>query len=114
MKPKRKAVIKIGVYKITCSNNGRIYFGSSTTIPNRMYSHRTLLRSGRHHVSELQADFNTYGEKSFIFEVVKLCSKSEMVDLEKTYIRKNIGKVYNHNAIRQTRLEALSLRKKVN
>lgn len=60
---------KQGIYKITCIVNGKIYIGKSIDIDNRMYEHKTSLKSNRHANKKLQADYNKYGIDNFIFEI---------------------------------------------
>ena len=80
--------MKTGVYRITCSENGRIYIGSSKDIMRRWRNHKSDLRHGQHHSPDLQRDFNQYGLTAFKFEILKECSYSEAKAIEIEFIEK--------------------------
>lgn len=61
---------QIGIYKITCKGNNKIYIGSSKNIKYRWQVHLSELRGNRHHSTYLQRSFNKYGEESFEFSVL--------------------------------------------
>ena len=63
----------IGIYQITNLENGKIYIGASSNIKNRWHRHIGALRRNNHTISELQNDYNNYGEKSFIIDMFQLC-----------------------------------------
>lgn len=79
----------IGIYKITCIGNGKIYIGQSTNIETRWKDHIRRLKTGKHDNQHLQNAFNKYGDKSFIFEVIEECDNNfdELNRLEIKYIR---------------------------
>jgi predicted GIY-YIG superfamily endonuclease len=88
----------IGLYTITCLANGRMYIGSSSDVMNRIYGHKSRLRSGVHQVTELQADFERYGEWQFTFSIQELCNDIELaVALEMVAVlrAKNTKALYN-------------------
>lgn len=70
-----------GIYRITCTANGKYYIGSSIKMSVRCSLHRIFLRKGEHHCHHLQRCWNKYGEGAFRFEVVLICE--EAVRLEK-------------------------------
>ena len=59
------------IYKITNKENNKIYIGSSFNIEKRKNAHFNALRNGKHHSIHLQRAYNNYGEKAFVFTVVK-------------------------------------------
>ena len=59
------------IYKIINTTNGKFYVGSTTNTQERFRTHRNRLRKGRHHSKHLQAAWNKYGEKVFVFFVVE-------------------------------------------
>lgn len=61
-----------GIYKITCTNNGRFYIGSSCNLYKRYKDHIGYLRRNAHFNKHIQNCFNKYGESSLIYEVVKI------------------------------------------
>lgn len=62
-----------GIYKIICSQEDKVYIGSSVNIARRWVEHRRDLNRGTHHCSLLQEAWDAYGDESFIFETVELC-----------------------------------------
>ncbi len=72
----------IGVYKVQNINTGKAYIGQSTDVENRYSHHKSLLNKGKHSNPELQESWNTYGESSFVFEVIQECAPEELLDLE--------------------------------
>ena len=62
-----------GCYSITCTETGRIYYGSTSHLYRRKKQHMNSLAAGTHPVETMQADYNRYGAESFVFEVVTYC-----------------------------------------
>lgn len=60
-----------GVYKITCTIDGRLYIGSSMCISARWKEHRYQLGLGVHRSRHLQRAWNKYGADAFVFEVLQ-------------------------------------------
>lgn len=80
---------KGGIYKITNLINGRFYIGSAKRFKERWSNHYSSLRRNKHHNKFLQNDFNKYGEKSFLFEVVEVMENHTTEERrlrEQTYI----------------------------
>ena len=63
-----------GCYEIVNTINGQRYVGSAKTIHARFASHRHALRRGEHHSAKLQNAWNKYGEKTFSFNKLLVCS----------------------------------------
>jgi group I intron endonuclease len=78
--------LKSGVYRIRCSNNGRIYIGSTIDLDKRRRSHRNDLERGQHSNRYLQRAWNKYGEASFFFMVLERVHPEVLVDTEQRYI----------------------------
>lgn len=71
------------VYSITNIANGKQYIGGTITPPRvRWNTHKSRLRRGCHHSYKLQSGWNKYGEKSFEFKVILICSKEQVTDYE--------------------------------
>jgi group I intron endonuclease len=68
-----------GIYKIENSENGKFYIGSSDDIHRRFGRHISDLRRNKHDNAHLQNAWNKYGEKSFDFEVVRVCSMKDLL-----------------------------------
>ena len=72
----------IGVYKITCLLNGKIYIGSvaggvgERNFRIRHFEHLDGLEIKSHN-RHLQNAYNKYGTDNFIFEVLEICEKDE-------------------------------------
>lgn len=75
-----------GIYRITNTVNGKSYVGQSGNIKTRFEQHRSELRHNKHDNDYLQNAWNKYGEENFIFEIIKLCSRDELDELEIYYI----------------------------
>jgi len=59
-----------GVYIILCLANNKRYYGQSRNVSARLSQHKSRLRNNKHEVTELQRDFNIYGEENFEFSYV--------------------------------------------
>jgi predicted GIY-YIG superfamily endonuclease len=88
----------IGVYTITCIANMMVYVGCSADLYNRMCVHVAKLRSGKHPRPEMVDDFRTFGEKSFLFEIVATFESFEAALIKETQLIREltrIGVAYN-------------------
>ena len=61
---------KMGIYRIVCLADGRVYVGQSRRIKNRWYDHQKELRAGRGS-PKLQMAWVQYGPDKFSFEVLE-------------------------------------------
>lgn len=75
-----------GVYKITNIVNQKVYIGQSVSIQSRWKEHINSLRRGASRCTLLQRAWNKYGEESFVFEVLELCSPDMLDEIEISYI----------------------------
>ena len=82
---RRKEFSSPAIYKITNNKTSKIYIGQSTMVDIRWYSHKLDLRNNKHHVPQLQEDYDKYGMEAFVFEVIEElpCDTSRDVLLEK-------------------------------
>ena len=76
---------------IRCKVNDKCYVGQSTNIKNRWRTHKYKLRHNKHSSKEMNKDWNTYGEDNFEFKIIQECTKDELYDLEKKYIKEYRG-----------------------
>lgn len=84
------------IYSITCLNNGKIYFGRSQEVEKRWRSHRNMLRKSSHNNLLIQADWNEFGEDSFLFEVIYTTEDlDESIEIEQMYIDSSDYEKYN-------------------
>ena len=71
---------KFGVYKITNIITQKVYVGSTTkSFSERWSNHLKLLRKGVHSNQYLQRSFSKYGEDSFEFTILEICSKKSFI-----------------------------------
>lgn len=86
------------VYKITNTQNGRTYIGSTEAFNHRVSQHLSKLRNSKHRNPKLQQDFNEFGNV-FEFEILQTIDKGDKVNkliTEQHYI-KLIEPYYNYN-----------------
>lgn len=81
-------MIICGIYAIRNTINGKMYIGYSVNIKDRWRYHLSFLRSGKHDNSYLQRAWTKYGEDNFEFSILEICSKSRLIQKEKSYIKK--------------------------
>lgn len=67
----------MGIYRIKNIANGKIFIGSSLNLHGKSNSFKFQLKSGLHVNSELQKDFNIFGEENFVFEIVDTLEPKE-------------------------------------
>jgi hypothetical protein len=60
-----------GVFMIRNTANGRVLLGSSLNLEGPLNSHKFMLTIGRHRNEELQKDWNSYGPRAFVFEILE-------------------------------------------
>ena len=90
------------VYAIQHNVTKRIYIGSSGNVEKRYKHHISQLRSGKHHIEDMQDDFIKYGE-DYSFYIIDEITRFEdrrreyewMLKYE-SYIR---GKGYNYKDV---------------
>ena len=75
-----------GIYKIYCKETNKYYIGQSVNVENRLKTHLNELKNNKHINQELQSDFNSYGEDSFIFEKIKDSEEQFLNMFEKYYM----------------------------
>lgn len=98
--------VNAGVYRVTCTVNGRVYFGSSMNLKRRLGDHRRDLMMGRHNNQRLQEDWRLYGPDAFEFKILLRCSlpKYELLELENSFLAANWDKqVHCYNVARDAR-----------
>lgn len=87
------------IYKITNSNNGMFYIGSTINIEKRWNRHLHELRNHCHHNMFLSRAFEKYGEDTFkmTYKEINVSDENELRRIEERYINFcwNSGKLYN-------------------
>lgn len=77
----------IGIYKITNTDNGKIYIGQSIDISHRKACHEYDLKNNRHKNAHLQRAYNKK-PNAFKFEIICYCKEEDLNELEAFYIAK--------------------------
>lgn len=75
-----------GVYRITCTANGKIYIGSAQDLESRRRKHWKCLRGGYHENKYMQHAWNKHGASTFRFEVMEVCHADERIAREQHYL----------------------------
>ena len=75
-----------GIYIIRNLKNNKIYIGESINIENRWNDHKLALQDNKHYNSNLQSDYNEYGEDAFSFEVLHRYLGKDIIDTKATLI----------------------------
>ena len=83
-----------GIYKITCTVNGKIYIGSAVNLNRRWYEHQLYLQKHKHHNQHLQRAWDAYGQDAFTFEIMELVMPFVLFDRENYWLK--TLKPYNH------------------
>lgn len=85
-----------GVYKITNKINNKVYIGESLNVHRRWKEHRDSLRQNQHHSHKLQSDYNKYGSRNFIYEIIETIDNNYS-----TFLQRCILLVYEESYIKQ-------------
>lgn len=88
-KTKAKGRQTNGVYKLTSTNNGHFYVGSSQDVYHRMSKHRAALKGGYHNSPKMAAHYAKYGW-DFKEEFYILDTRQEAYRLEQQLINEGI------------------------
>ena len=85
------------IYSITCTENGRIYIGSTIRSPRqRWLEHLHYLRKGTHHSKHLQRCYAKHGEQSMEFSVIESVEDANFaLAREQFHIWRNEGRLLN-------------------
>lgn len=76
-----------GIYKITCSQNQKIYIGSSSNIKTRWHRHRSNFKNNCGNPNMLNS-YKKYGIDSFVFEILEKCEIDELIKKETYWAEK--------------------------
>lgn len=78
-----------GIYRIINTKNNKIYIGSSVDIKKRKEKHFWMLQKGIHDNKFLQSSYDRDGKENFIFDIIEMCDKKDLVEKENYYILEN-------------------------
>ena len=85
-----------GIYQIRNTENGYVYIGQTQEKFNRRFwHHRWKLQNGSHDNQNLQNDYNTYGEGSFVFEILEILNGKDALDAAEIEYISTAAKKYN-------------------
>ena len=79
----------IGIYKVTNLINQKVYIGQSDNIEQRWKRHKTrsINNCGKDYNYAFYRAIRKYGLENFLFEVIEECSKDELNQREKYWIK---------------------------
>ena len=97
-----------GIYKITNVINEKHYVGSAVNVKKRIITHKRLLKTNTHFNNHLQSSYNKHGINNFIYEIIEITKKENMIEHEQYWIDKleanNNSKGYNKRIIAASNL----------
>lgn len=82
------------IYEIKCTKTETSYYGQSRDIKRRFDDHKYKLRHNEHYSTEMQDDFNRFGEESFEFSIIEEVD-DEMLDKREQYWISKTKLTYN-------------------
>lgn len=86
------------IYKIINVINNKFYVGSAVNFEKRKARHLWRLRRGDHANKHLQAAWQKYGDKAFVFAVVEVVPDSaDLLTAENVWLKEHVGKDYCYN-----------------
>jgi group I intron endonuclease len=93
---------RIGIYKIICAINNKVYIGQSVDMIKRKASHFYYLRNDSHRNEHLQRAFNKYGEEFFKYEILEECYFEKLDEREEHYMKlyKSLDRMYGYNIMK--------------
>lgn len=78
--------MKSGIYKITNKITNKFYIGSAVDIKTRWSVHKRRLKTNSHDNEHLQNAWNKDGIQNFLFEIVELCERDILIQVEQKYL----------------------------
>jgi hypothetical protein len=75
----------MGVFQIRNNSNGRLWIEGSINPQARWNRHKSELNFGSHRNTELQADWNQYGEQAFEFSILQILKPNDNRDAKVNY-----------------------------
>lgn len=95
-----------GIYKISNTQNEKIYIGSSRNVTGRIREHFSRLNKLNHKNSKLMQDYRECGKESFKSEIIEECPVDKLIQREDYWIKEldsmNQNKGYNMKDASQT------------
>lgn len=87
------------IYKIECLVNRKVYIGQTKNKTKRIQEHKRTLKNNEHYSYHLQRAWNKYGKNNFKFSIIEECSKENVDERERYWIRhyKSNNPQYGYN-----------------
>lgn len=76
----KEITTETGIYRILNTVTKKYYIGSAMNFRRRCGKHLSGLNRNKHENSYLQAAWNKYGSEAFVFEIVEVIPKEELID----------------------------------
>lgn len=83
------------IYQIKVAGDPRRYIGSAVSFKGRMYAHRWMLRSGRHHCLALRAAVRKHGFSSVAIDIVEVVEGQNLIEREQHWLDTLVGELFN-------------------
>ena len=81
-----------GIYKITCTTDGKFYIGRTVDFAKRRMQHLNDLKRNAHKNIILQSCYNKHGKESLVFELLEpIADINDQIVKEQEYIDRYIG-----------------------
>ena len=91
------------IYKIINNETNKIYVGQTKrSLRERKNQHFSELRNQNHYNTQLQEDYNKYGESGFSFEILENNIDEEYLIEKETYWIQSLGGMYSDRLYNQT------------
>ena len=74
-----KKIVEAGVYQYSFKNTNRKYIGSSFNLRKRHSQHMSLLKNGKHYITDWQNAFIEYGLESMSYEILEFVDNSSFI-----------------------------------
>jgi len=84
----------MGVFQIKNTTNGKIFIGSSMDLVAIWNRQKAQLKFGGHPNKELQADWNTFGEANFTYEILAEIEDAQDMESENRREVKMLEEIY--------------------
>lgn len=72
----------MGVFQVKNTENEKIFIGSTNNLKSKWLTLKMQLDSGRFANKALQADWKTFGQDAFVFEILEEKSTEDMLDVK--------------------------------
>jgi group I intron endonuclease len=77
----------VGIYKIQCKIDNKVYIGYSSNITKRFVLHKYKLNKSMHENSYLQNAWQKHGQDNFSFIILEECLLDQCIDREDYYVK---------------------------